>query len=263
MQADETFRTSPWAMLALPVILLAAGIALGWALLSGHLPGIFWVGFVILALLVPFALQVNALPAFRSSNWVLKIRGDRLYLMLRNYRSTHLPEDAPVVVSFDASEIASVGQQMRQFAVPSGSGRTRHWKERRLEIRLRDPVPPEFITALQTQPEWSETWYGRRRNDASPVSCDERTIRILWSGPHDLIVPRINRALAILGRIVPVHDTSVVDRRQPMHLTDSQFDDHVLELCQAGNRIDAIRLLRERRNYSLSEAKRWVDEITE
>jgi len=242
LQADETFRTSPWGALVFPVVLLAAGVLLGWALARGWLsegrgdvPWIPWAGCVFLGLGSLFAFRVNFIPALAPSNWVLKLEGNRLYLMLRNYRNAHLPDDAPVVVSFETGEIESVGQQENRVCVPSSDrGGTRDWKERRLEIRLRNPVPQEFVMALQTQPEWSGTGGVRSKNTPSPVSYDEQTIRILWSGPGEGISPRIDRALAILGRVVPVRDKSIVDRTRLATLTDSELDDHILELCQAG-----------------------------
>lgn len=226
------------------------------------MPGFLWIGCGLLGIFVPLTFWGNFLPALKASNWVLKVQGNRLYLMLRNYRNAHLPDDAPVVVSLESTEIESVGQQEKRVVTPSGGGRTRHWNERRLEIRLKGPVPEELVNALEAQPVWSKTWYGRKRNAVSPVSHEGRILRIMWSGPFDSIVPRIDQALLILGQFVMVHDKSVVDRTQPANLTDSEFDDHIRELCQAGNRMDAINLLRERRKSSLTEARRLVEEIT-
>lgn len=265
MQADHTFRTPPWGMLLLPVILTGICIALGWALVSGYLPCFFWASVAILAPLVPLVVAVNFLPALRPTNWVLKVRGDQLYVMLRNYRNRHFPDDDPVVASFDIGEIASVGKQEQRLSAPgSSAGREVHWTERRLEIRLESPVPDEFRQALEAERRRkppAEGFIRARSYYPSPVSIDERTIRILWNGRHDVVKPSIERALDMLGRLVDVHGTAVLDRREVEDLSNSEFDDLILELCQSGNRMAAAKLLRRHRGYSTTEAKQLVDEL--
>lgn len=261
MQADETFRTSPGAALVLPAILLGACALLGFALVNGRIPALFWGAWGLLALAVPFTLYINFIPTLRASNWVLKVKDDRVYLMLHNFRNAHLPDDAPVIVSFEASEIESIGQRETHISIPYPSGRTRSWKERRLEIRLKDTVPQEFLKILNAQTGWSGTGSVRQRDIPAPISCDEHAIRILWIGPHDGILPGIYQALEILGRIVPIHHGSVVDRNHPERLTDSEFDDFIRELCVSGNRIEAVMLLRQCRNWSFAEAKQFVDKL--
>jgi len=49
IHADHAFRTPPWGMLLFPLILLAVSVAIGWALINGHLPAALWGSFVLLA----------------------------------------------------------------------------------------------------------------------------------------------------------------------------------------------------------------------
>ena len=62
MQTDITFRTHPWGMLLLPVIMLAIGVTIGWALIRGNLPFVLWGSVAIIVALVPLVLSVNFFP---------------------------------------------------------------------------------------------------------------------------------------------------------------------------------------------------------
>ena len=95
----------------------------------------FWISVVLITSLMPLVVTVNVLPTFRPTNWVLKVCGDRIYLMLRNYRNRHSPDDGPLVVCFQFNEIESVAKQEKQICVP-GSYRWQkiYWTERHLEI---------------------------------------------------------------------------------------------------------------------------------
>lgn len=267
IQMEHTYRTPPWAMLLLPLIMMAICIAMGWALVNKHLPGLFWVSLVILAPLSLVIVAVSFLPALRPTNWVVKVRGDRLYVMLRNYRNRHLPTDGPVIASFEMREIESVGEQKKEMSAPGTSkGKRTVWSERSLELRLKDPVPEEFHLALECERSRKPPETGRVRAAnyyPSPISIDGRTIHIRWKGQHDALRPSLVRALEVLGGQVPVHGVEVLDRRNPEQLSDQEFDVLILDLCQSGKSIAAAKLLRERRGYSLTEAKKFIDELAQ
>lgn len=267
MHADHTFRTPVWGVLILPVILLVCCIALVWALVTAHLPAFFWISVVLIAPFVPLILYTNFLPSLRPTNWVLKVRGDTVYLMLRNFREGHSPEDSPVVVSFDFGEIASVGKLSKKISTPSSNGGDTTWTQHSLEIRLRASAPQAFVDALNAERTRRPPAVGFVRKKSyyrSPVTrADSRTIRILWRGRYEVVKPGINAAVETLTRYVDQHAAEVIDRTNPEHLSDSAFDDLVLALCESGAKIDAIRLLKRHRGYSTASAKAFVDELTE
>ena len=267
MQADHTFRTPAWGMLILPAILLASCVALVWALVAGYMPAFFWISVVLIAPFVPLIFYTNFLPSLRPTNWVLKVRGDTMYLMLRNFRERHTLEDGPVVISFDFSEIASVGKLSKKISTPSSNGGDTTWTQHSLEIRLREAAPPAFVDALnaeRTRRPPAEGFVRKKSYYRSPVTmADSRTICILWRGRYEVVKPGIHAALETLTRYVDQHTAEVIDRTNPEHLSDSEFDDLVLALCESGAKIDAIRLLKRHRDYSTSSAKAFVDELTE
>ena len=213
---------------------------------------------------MPLVVTVNVLPTFRPTNWVLKVCGDRIYLMLRNYRNRHSPDDGPLVVCFQFNEIESVAKQEKQICVP-GSYRWQkiYWTERHLEIRLKAPVPEALRRVLEAEAARKPPYEGysrSKRYHPSSVSVDDRTIRILWNGRHDVVKPSIDKVLDLLGHNVSQNSAVQFDR-QPEELDDDEFDDFILGLCQSGNRMEAINLLRHQRGYSLTDAKRFADEL--
>lgn len=262
VHAEATFRTSPWITLFLPAFLLVPGLGIAWAVWNGHLPRLAAAASAFFCLLSLFVFVGNFLPALKSTNWVLKTGDNRIHLMLCDYRSARFAGDLPVVASFEMREIQSIGRHEKLVSIPASGGGTTKWKELRLEMRFAEDVTPELDGILKQIPVWQETWYGRKRSPPSPVTTDGETVRVLWRGRFSAISPRLERAIEILSRDVPVHAPTLVDCSRPTELNDAEFDDHILELCQAGNRFDAIRLLRRHRNYSLVEARRFVDEIS-
>ncbi|MFT5526995.1 MAG: hypothetical protein ACI9HK_004977 [Pirellulaceae bacterium] len=264
IEADQTYRTPPWGMLLFPLVLLAICAGLGWAIINGHLHNFFWVVVTVLALLTLIVISEVFLPTLRPTNWVLKIHGNRLYLMLRNYRKVHQSDDGPTVASFGISEIASIGKQDRKLSSSVGNGRRTHWAERRLEMRLKEPVPEDLRRALDTEISGRARSYKSRpttRNYPSPINLDGDTIQVLWNGRTDVIKPSIEHAIAELGKLVAVHETAAPDPIEPADLDKQQFDKLILQLCQSGDRITAVKMLRQHRGYSLSAAKQFIDEL--
>jgi hypothetical protein len=265
LHAEQTFYTSPAVMLMFPLVLLAVSVGIAWAILAGKLPGLLWCSFAFVAPFVPIVLWVNFLPALKPTNWVLKTASNRVYIMLRNYRNPHSPGDGPTVVSFAQNEIESVGKQVMKLVSRGGNGRMTTWREYRLELRLREAAPAEFMTALEAERRRQPPQTGWLRSGLQPplVSLDTegRTIRILWSGKYDHITPRINRAIALLGRTFLTHDDTVVDNTDLEKLNDIQFDELIAKLLEGNLKMEAIKMLVDRRGMSLTEAKQRVDEL--
>jgi hypothetical protein len=86
-------------------------------------------------------------------------------------------------------------------------------------------------------------------------------IEVAWRSPLVVLRPRLARFVEAASVEFTVE--SEVARRDPpwRDLDTSAFDDLVLERCEAGDLFTAIRLLRDRHGWSLSEAKRFVDEL--
>lgn len=265
LHAEQTFYTSPLLMLVLPTILLAISAVITWAILVGKLPGLMWCSVVFLVPFVPLVLWINFLPALRSTNWVLKTAMNRVYVNLRNYRNPHSPDDGPTVVSFAQNEIASIGKHMERFVSIGSKGRPMYWTEYRLELRLREPAPPEFVTALEAERrrETPRTSFMRIGLYPPLVTLDKEghALRIVWYSRYDHVTPRINKAIALLGRTFLTHDEVFVNNTDLEKLSDVQFDDVIVKLLEGNSKLDAIKLLVKRRGMSTTEANRFVDEL--
>jgi hypothetical protein len=265
LHAEQTFYTSPMVMFLLPTIFLLISLGVSWAILAGKLPGLMWCSVAVVAPFVPLIFWINFLPALRSTNWVLKTATNRVYIHLRNYRNPSSPDDGPTVVSLAQNEIVSIGKHMERFASITSKGRATYWTEYSLELRLREPASAEFVTALEAERrrEAPKTGWMRIGLYAPLVSLDkdQRAIRILWYSRYDHITPRINKAIALLGRTFLTHDDVFVNNTDLEKLSDVQFDDVIVKLLEGNSKLDAIKLLVKRRGMSTTEANRFVDEL--
>jgi hypothetical protein len=196
---------------------------------------------------------------------VLKTAINRVYIHLRNYRNPSSPDDGPTVVSFAQNEIASIGKHMERFASITSKGRATYWTEYCLELRLREPAPPELVTALEAERrrETPKTGWMRIGLYAPLVSLDNdgRAIRVLWYSRYDHITPRINKTIALLGRTFLTHEDVFINNTDLEKLSDIQFDDVIVKLLQGNLKLEAIKLLVERRGMSTTEAKQFTDEL--
>lgn len=264
LPVDHTFRAPPAGMLILPIVLAAIASGMAWALLNQHLPKVLWAGVAVLFLLIPFVIRTNFLPSLKPTNWVLKIQGDQLLIMLRNFRNPHSVDDEPIVFQIATTDIQSVGEQTRRVSMPSNEGGRTVWKERRLEFRLHRSVPEQFRKALDAERRRRPPAVGMVRQKyyhPSPVSCDEQTIRILWNGRSEVVTPSLSKALAVLSTMIQRHETLASESVSADCMTDAELDDLIIQLCLSGARIEAIRILQREKGYTLTKATRFVDEL--
>ncbi|REK15616.1 MAG: hypothetical protein DWQ37_09110 [Planctomycetota bacterium] len=238
----------------------------------GYAAGIPWLGipFGLFALLIVPLLWGDMLSRFRSSNWLLWIRPDGLWIHLRSYRDQS-PHDRPAVVELSYAEIAQIGRHAERYSVQSRRSRQYH-KVDSLQVRLRQPETGEFEAALaagrQTrQPERVFLGFIRSRARLThfPVSLPSpEVIRIAWRGGYNhAVVPSLRRALAELSQHAEIAEPAGETRKASSQISDAEIDDRVLELVKRGDRLDAARLLVHERNYTLTQAKRFVDELDE
>src|SRR4051794_40572002 len=90
-------RQSPLRGLVGSLIFCAVLIGFVFLLWHGGFPGFVWGWCAVwAALLVPWILA-DALAKFRSTNWLLRLGPDGLWINLRSYQNHHLPEAATVL----------------------------------------------------------------------------------------------------------------------------------------------------------------------
>ena len=84
----------------------------------------------------------------------------------------------------------------------------------------------------------------------------------MWKSRYDCLRPSVDTVLDRLSKYVNVLEPAREEKRDSWsELTEEQVDSEVLRFAQNGDRISAIKLLRLRRGYTITEAKQFVDEL--
>jgi hypothetical protein len=228
-----------------------------------------WIGvpLALFALLLTPFLVGDALARFRRSNWLLWVRPDGLWIHLRSYRDGS-PGDTPSVVELSYGEILEVRKHTERYTVPHGNKTVTHTTHS-LEISLREPDTGELAAAIAEcrrlkQPE--RTYLGFIRSPTNlthfPVSLPAAdVIRVAWSGQNHGVAPSLRRTLAALEGRVAIAEPQRLERKPWQELTDTEIDDLVLEFVRRGDRMNAMNLLVDRRDYSLTQAAQFVGEL--
>lgn len=266
--SDWVCRQSRWGGLIFSLILGAAFIG----------PTIFfwingiWFFFVVVGLaslvIVPFLIGDVRL-RFRGTNWTLWAPPGKLLINLRSYQDQS-PLETPGVVELADHEIAEIRRHEERYTVPRGGRRT-SYKLVSLDILLRTPDDGTLARLIADRRSAPQPW----RKVAGISSRSNLTlhsvtlpvadvIRIAWTGGRShTIMPGVNRVLRHLETRLHVGQPVLKEDGAGGTAGDAEIDDRILTLVQAGNHIDAIKILREQRGYSLVEAKRFVDELAE
>lgn len=226
---------------------------------------------------VPLALVAAGITAlfigdararFRDTNWVLWIRPQSLCINLRSYQDQSTLDTLSVVELSD-DEIAEVQRRIERYTTPKSNGGTIDHKLESLDIHLCEAESGELATALaeirRVQQPWSSFLGMSSTSKVSlqSVSLPEpKRVRIAWHGGQGhSIAPRLKRVLASLAPRLNIAEPA--DDRRPdwREIPDAALEDEILKLVCAGNRLDAIKLLKVRRGLSTTEAHLYVEEL--
>ncbi len=252
--------------LAISSMLVVPMLAIAWK-------GGPWLLGIILGLMALFLipLLIGDLRArCRPTSWLMCIRPEALWINLRSYQEQSTDSEA-AVVELNYAEIAEVYKYQESYSTPNDKGGNRRTKVTSLDIRLNHEQTAELQQALSIwrrheQPE--RVYFGniRVRNvvNSVPVSLPAaNVVRLAWRGSSHWIAPSMGRTLNVLASSVKVAAPSRRDRPSWRNLSEVELDDQILELARSGKSMDAIRLLTKRRGYSLTNAKQFVNELTE
>ncbi|MEX2169724.1 MAG: hypothetical protein WD851_10465 [Pirellulales bacterium] len=259
-------RQSSAAKLALLLIVAAIPCGLTVAWWAGHFPTLLFVPIGgLMALIVPLLIG-DWRATLEPTNWILRIGDRHLLLNLRTYSNRRF-EDALTVVRIEYPEIDAVRKHVAKHAAP-GSDNEERWSEKSLDLVFKTAVPKEVVAALREE--------NRRKNPGrrflgitvsggekrSPVTIPAANVlRVSWTGKHSWVTPRLGRVLSMLDGFVAVGEETREDQTDWRTMSDLQFDELVLDMVQRGDRMTAGKLLQERRGYSLTQAKQFVDEL--
>lgn len=245
----------------IPIVVFSAtsAFAVGWAgyiWLQGDSIFLYWPS-VAAGLVALFTLS-GARAALRSTNWLVKTASDGVYIKFRSYLNHRFPDDGPTILHLAPNDIASVGGATERVTLPNRDGGDLTATLKYLDIRCAHSVPGQIAHAIQ---------YERRRRPPNkristkyhdyPVSIVfPDTVRIHWA-----VRPDVNKALDDLGERYGRSDGEAIERTPWNEMSPEEQESLIIELCERGEAVTAIRLARMRYDMNLTEAKRFVDEI--
>lgn len=215
------------------------------------------------------AMARLSLKAFRNSNWVLRIAPDGMWINLRSYQNREFPP-APVVLFVPYVEIANVAEhRVKQSDRTSRSSKRSTWTDRFLDIRLREPAIPELEKEIAEERRrkltrellGSEIRSHSRANHVPVTVPNDSTIRVAWRGMGDYVVPSLETVLQELAEYCTVESPTERNLADVEAMTPDQIDALILERVEHGETIAAMKLLEEKKGFTTTEAKNFVDEL--
>ncbi len=232
-------------------------------------PLVFPIIFALVAVIIVPLLLGDARARFRTTNWVLWIRPRGLWINLRSYQDRSSQETLSVVELTD-SEIEHVQRRTERYTAPTMSGSTVSYKLESLDIKLHESDTGQLAAALAACRRAKQPWTkqlgfmtsksGVTLYSVSLPAADR--IRIAWWGGRGHgITPSLRRVLEKLEYRMSVAEPTDDKRPDWREIPDAQLDDEILSLVGAGNRIDAIKLLENRRDMSTTEAHQFIEEL--
>jgi hypothetical protein len=258
-EGARVFREAPYGVLALTLFLLGGGVV--WASVAGNDPPLTWVlwlpaafCFGIAALFTPAALR-----GLRRGPFVLLHRREGIALGLRSFLNEGEDDGRPTVVWIPSDEVRAVRATRHERSLPDSDGGTVTTTERALEIELDHRDTRALAEALEHE-RARRPRGGRFHQYLVRLTAPGRLV-VTWRSSKVLVRPGLDRALAVLGTTLPVthaREDAPLDWRE---VPDDQLDDLIVELIEAGRTIDACKVLVERRGWSLTRARVFVQDL--
>src|SRR6185369_2733955 len=258
--SDRVFCYSRTRALLLGVAWVAAILALAVRAFETH-----WnVGYYLTAVLFLFLLLTRRYitARFRTSNWLVRIKDEGVFVQFRSYLNYHLPpEDLTVVfLSFGEIRSARVVHERTKAYSPQGGRSTQTF--RYVELELAGDIVP-LAKALETEAAekapTEKRWYGSTSTlyEDHPVCMKSAPfLRIRWQA-----VPSAQNFLDLLRPYTTI-DNPISLTQDFVHLQSLTRDEQrqlLRELAARGATVTAIYTARRLYGCSLAEAKAMVE----
>jgi hypothetical protein len=203
----------------------------------------------------------------RRDNWVLAIADDGLWLNLRDCEYHEAPP-ALTVLFVSYPEITAARRVLHRYTTPSGNGNTTHYRNTYLELCLAEPDNGELKNAINQERhrELPERKYlggylsARTNRTQSPIEMEsDDAVRIKFSASNYVLRPTLKKVMVELSKYVEVQEDLDQTTSNWKSLDEPELNEEVNRLAAGGQKLDAIRLLQNRRGMSLTEAKLTVE----
>lgn len=262
LDGETVFRAPRWSAVVLAFVLgvvglawIAAAVGQGW-----------WIGWIFGApcALLAWPLAVAARRGFTPDNWVLRHGDQGLALKLRSHLNRDLPRDDRVVLWIPTDEVLHVRLVRQRRALPDAEGTTTQTLVD-LEIACRETpglaaADAELEAALARERDAPRR--GRTHYAHYPLErVAPGVLRVGWRGRPSCVRGRPRKALALLGRTLPMLEELDAGQRDARLIDDAQAAALVRELVREGDQLAALRLLRARTGCGLREARELLERI--
>ncbi len=226
-------------------------------------------GFVVfvmflVCLLVFWVTCSSFLATLKKTNWIMKISDDGLYIKYRSYLNSHFFDKAPEVVFIPAPEIKSVYEVYSVSILPGCEGGNQEYKNIYLDILLNHIETSGLKETLDREINtmFEQKGFIKSKSKHYPVSVPESgVIRIDWKSPKSHIVPGIKKTLNILGYYYFIDSMLQLETKSWDKAEAEELDDLILELCESGDDITAVKVIKQRYGYNTTMAVKFLDEM--
>ena len=226
-------------------------------------------GISVIAVIVLPIVCGDTYAALLHSNWVFAYGPGGIWVNLRSYRN-HRLKQADTVVHFSFDELEAAQEDIVRRSEDMGDG-TMTWREFSLCLQLRKSNVDRLMQAIASERNLKSTTkllcglitISGRSNHTPVRVTSTGSVRIMWRSRYDFVRPGLSKVLNRLSKYVHVPESHPGSTEPDWRtLSSQQFDDRILELVEAGETIAAVKLLKLRRGYSVTQARRFVDELT-
>lgn len=204
------------------------------------------------------------LHTFHPSNWLVRIGPRGILIKFRSFLNDQFSDEDLVVVELQEREIEWVGKTAGRRVTPGNDGGVSADRITYIDIKVKSGDLAELEQRLREERARPAVGnFVKSKALAYPVSVAEGgVIRINWRSNSTWITPKADQAVAILGQRTSIREEQriLVDL-----VTDpkdkARQEEQILTLAESGEVIAAVRLVRKRYGYSLTQAKQFVDDL--
>jgi len=216
-----------------------------------------WIGFGLLGWLALwffiFALFCFMLvrARLRPTAWLARLQTDGLLLNFRSHLNWHFPPEHKVIAHIPFNDIEWIREHKVQRTIDEETQRKRY-----LELKVDTPVAEQLEKYLSEERQRRSSRFSR---DYPVQVIDGNVIRIEW-GAH----PRLREFLHAVQPYIALQEKAqtAIDFKSLQTLDRVEQERRLIELIEAGDRINAIQAARLLYKFNLTEANRFIDELS-
>jgi hypothetical protein len=256
--AAQTFRPArAWPVVALLVCLCLSAVGPVMMASGQWAFGAYWSALGLLCCVVS---GVKSWRALFGGAWLMQLQSKCIRVRIATVGAPPTPADRIAEISI--AEIESIRAE-RSATLTEHGGEVTSSRDGYLAIKLRNVADVDALRnpiADASRPQISHGWTIHR---AMPVRVsDEGVIRLQWYGNTFIISPGLNATVKRLGKVARVEQETFerIDLTGKA-VSSRDADDQIVREIERGQRISAIKLVRQHYRMSLADAKRFVDSL--